>query len=53
MGGERRFVSSKTGDCIRLYGESFYWFQDARVANLCYRVDDPRSTSVVAPDLYI
>jgi predicted AAA+ superfamily ATPase len=26
---------------MRTFDEAFYWLQDARVANLCYRADDP------------
>ena len=40
---EKKFtLSSLSKDArMRSYEESFYWLADARVANVCYRADDP------------
>ena len=40
---EKKFtLSSISKDArMRAYEESFYWLSDARVANVCYRADDP------------
>ncbi len=40
---EKKFTLASLGKSARMrsYEEAFYWLQDARVANLCYRADDP------------
>ena len=40
---EKKFTLSAVGKGARMrsYEEAFYWLQDARVANLCFRADDP------------
>lgn len=40
---EKKFTLASLGKGARMrsYEEAFYWLQDARVANLCYRADDP------------
>lgn len=40
---EKKFTLASVGKGARMrsYEEAFYWLQDARVANLCFRADDP------------
>lgn len=40
---EKKFTLASVGKSARMrtFGEAFYWLQDAHVANLCYRADDP------------
>lgn len=40
---EKKFTLASVGRGARMrsYEEAFYWLQDARVANLCFRADDP------------
>ena len=40
---EKKFTLSSLGKDARMraYEEAFYWLADARVANVCYRADDP------------
>mgnify|MGYP002624307103 CR=1 FL=1 len=40
---EKKFTLASVGKRARMrsYKDAFYWLQDARVANLCFRADDP------------